>query len=264
MNPSITDTSFTHQWFYLSGATTGIGYAVAEELAKQKAKLILMSRNIDNLQQAKEKLLGLGAAEIEIAAIDLLKNNFADEVKSIVKDRSLRGIFLNGGGPPSCSLADITAEKMDHAHQLLLKGPISLLQTLLPNLQSKTGSIVAITSTTVKELFPGLPLSAAYRTGLMALLRYYAAELGTQGIRVNSVAPGITATDHLLHLADRLAESNNSQREQITQNWAGSNDLKRLGQPEELAQAVIFLFSQASSYITGQTLFVDGGKLRTY
>lgn len=268
--PVIVYPEFSGKWFWVCGASSGIGFAVAMALARSGAKLIIMSRHEAKLQEAKGRLLAAGAAEVDLAALDLTDPRTSEHAKRLLADRSLQGVLLNGGGPQGNSASACSWEQFEQTNRLLLAGPASLAIAFLPHL---CGSIVAITSTTVKEPNPKLPLSAAYRSGLAAFLKHLSDELGPKGIRINCVAPGYTDTERLKELAAHVVQESKLgggqgggavSMQDVYAQWANQAALQRLASPEEIAAVSVFLFSSQASFITGQTVVVDGGQVRGY
>lgn len=257
--------------WWIAGGSGGIGRAVALALARTGASLILSARDERNLKVTEGELLDAGAAWVGTCVLPMECDDMGARVDEALRrfagengEPTLAGVLLNGGGPHGGRVGTLTAADFDTAHTLLLKGPALLLSALFPYLRKPGASVVAITSTTVREPNVDLPLSAAYRTGLVALLKNAAIEWGPLGIRVNNVAPGYTATERLNELKDFVAEKNGSAGADVERAWAALAPLGRIAAPDEIAQAVLFLFSRASSYVTGQTLVVDGGQVRGY
>lgn len=260
---------FDNQWFWVCGASSGIGFAVARELARLGAHLYLMSRSEKNLQDAKAVLSEESASQIVIVPMDIADPWLPRHVGEFLGEKKIRGLLLNGGGPHGASASSITREDRNKAHDLLLSGPLTLLAGLLPHLQSPGGSIVALTSTTVKEPNRNLVLSSMYRTALTVYLKHLSDELGPQGIRVNQVAPGFTSTERLKELASHVAavqegEASEQTIKHVEAAWKNVAALKRMASPDEIASVCRFLFSDDSSFVTGQTLVADGGKVRAY
>jgi 3-oxoacyl-[acyl-carrier protein] reductase len=266
--------------FFLCGASTGIGFAVAEELAKYGANLALVSRNAEKLSHARTNLLGLGAGTVETFSLDFNSEKFEADLKKIIESpklfKNFEGLLLNGGGPHGGKFESIQPENFDFAHNLLFKAPARIFQSLIPHLKISNSklqnlpqtmmqtSVVSVTSTTVKEPHPDLPLSAAYRTALVALLKNASDDLASHGIRINNVAPGYTATQRLEELKNYSAEKHSTNPQAVEEMWAEKAPQKRIAQPNEIANTVLFLFSRASSFLTGQTIVADGGQTRGY
>lgn len=260
---------FTNEVFWLAGASSGMGLAVAENLASSGAHLILMARNEEKLKTAREHLLRLGAADVRLFPADVTDRTAYKSLAPFLGNQKIRGVLLNAGGPHGTKPSDLSWENYEEAHRLLLLGPLHLLQALLPYLKPRTGSVVAITSTTVKEINPSLPLSAAYRSALVAMLKNFAEEFGPQGIRFNNVAPGYTQTEKLDELAsyvsrEKFEKDDEKTKAQVYAAWAEKAALRRVATPAEIAECCAFLFSTRSSFVTGQTLMADGGSYRGY
>lgn len=253
--------SFAGKRFWLCGASTGMGFAIANELCARGAQVILMSRGKDNLEKAKKQL---GRACLDVVSLDIAASDSREKAAHIAKKYGpLDGVLLNGGGPHGGKSDSLKWDDFDEAHRILLAGPANLLLGLLPYLKSPA-SVVSIGSTTVKEPNPNLPLSATYRLGLVAFLKNLANTVGPKQIRINTVAPGYTSTDKLNDLADYVSQSQSQTRDEVYRLWASQSPLQRIATPEEIAKVCAFLFSDDSSYISGQTILVDGGMMRGY
>lgn len=280
-----------HDVFLLIGASAGIGRAVAEVLSHRGASLILCARHSDRLEEtaaacsrnaqdprqffsrlcldltdphsparlsaalAKPNTLGQNGLQ-DAAALDV-----ADPSETSPPSCLLRGVLLNGGGPHGGTVAHLDPQSLEEAHALLFKGPVLHLQAALPYV-TIGGSIVAITSTTVKEPHPSLTLSGCYRTALTSYLKSLSSALGPCQIRVNALAPGYVSTDQLEELLRHESERLQKTASEVSNMWAQKAALQRLARPVEIAKAVAFLFSEESSFITGQTLVADGGQVR--
>lgn len=169
----------------------------------------------------------------------------------------------NAGGPPSKSFADTTIEDWRRAAEVNLMSTIYLAQETLPLMQQRRwGRFIAITSVSVRQPLEGLILSNSIRCGVSGLLKTLAAEYGPFNVLVNNVCPGFTKTGRLMELAAALAVRKGTTTQQVEEEWANQVPLKRLGEPEELANTVVFLASERASYINGVSFAVDGGLVR--
>lgn len=261
--------NFEGALFLLSGSSDGMGLAIARKLVSRGANVILLARSADVLIKRKQELAREGSGQVEIAPLDIADKNTAKRAAEIVGKRKLRGVLLNAGGPEAATASSLTWDNFEQANSLVLAGPAMLINSLIPSLEAPGASVVAITSVTVKEPTESLTLSGTYRLALVAFLKHLADQLGPKGIRVNNVAPGYTKTESLKALMKKRATdlSGNPTAEalvDIEKRWTASIPLGRLASPEEIASACVYLFSQEASFITGQTLVVDGGMTRSY
>ncbi len=169
----------------------------------------------------------------------------------------------NAGGPPAKSFLATSPEEWRRAFELNMLSTVALAQAVIPYMQKrKWGRIVVISSIAVKQPVPDLVLSNAVRGGVLGLVRSLANEFGKDGILVNNVGPGYTATDRLLSLAAARAKSTGRAEQEFLDVWSADSPLGRLGRPEEVADAIVWLASERASFVTGQTILVDGGAYR--
>src|SRR6266436_9722380 len=137
---------------------------------------------------------------------------------------------------------------------------VNLAREVIPQMQkNKWGRLITITSTSVRQPIPDLILSSAIRPAVVGLVKSLAIEFGKDGITANNVAPGYTATERLTELAGSRSKAAGVAEKEIYDRWANEVPLRRLGKPEEIADAIVWLASERASYVTGQTILVDGG-----
>src|SRR5207245_2468014 len=166
----------------------------------------------------------------------------------------------NAGGPPAKGFLDATIEDWQKAVSANFLSAVYFAREVIPHMQKKHwGRIITITSITTKQPVPDLVLSNAVRTAVVGLVRSLANEFGKDGILVNNVGPGYTATDRLKELAKSRSAVLGKNENEIFESWAMDSPLKRLGEPREVADTIVWLASERASYITGQTVLVDGG-----
>lgn len=244
-----------------------MGFEIARQLALQGASLWIMARNPQTLQATAQQLRLVGAKNVVEVAMDLTSPQLFESISQKIQSTTFRGALINGGGPHGGQLLKFSISDYDDAHALLLKGPALLTQALLPRLEDHLGSLVSLSSTTVKELNASLPLSGAYRSGLMALMKAFAEEAAPRGVRVNTLAPGYVRTDKLTELQSYVAEkkfgiANQESLASVEKEWAALSPMSKILEPAEIAELCLFLFSRASRSLTGQTLIADAGQLR--
>lgn len=240
----------------ITGASRGIGLAIAELLVEQGAEVILVSRKQQALDEAAAELRAKGGCAHAIAS----HMGRLEDIRRLVATLDERGlevdILVNNAGispPHDESLADTTEALWDKVMDVNLKGPFFLTGAIGKKMAARgRGSIVNISTTSALMAQPGLGVYCVSKAGLNMVTRAYARELGPQGVRVNAICCGVIRTamgDHTLNDPERYAD------------MMKINPLKRVGLPEEVARAVLFFASDASGYSTGTIFQVDGGVL---
>jgi 3-oxoacyl-[acyl-carrier protein] reductase len=234
----------------VSGASSGMGLAVAEVLAAEGADVVMVARRAGVLA---EHAARIGAHAI---AADM---SLPDEPARVVAEAVERFggvdiVLWNGGGPRPSSALDLTAEDVVEAARLVLLPLIRLVQAGVPHLRrSSSGRILAVTTNGVREPTPHMAASNAVRPGIHGYLKALATELGPDGITVNTLAPGRIATPR----RDAVYPDG------VPQSLAEEIPLRRWGTVEEFADVAAFLASPRASYVTGTATYVDGGLTRS-
>jgi 3-oxoacyl-[acyl-carrier protein] reductase len=242
----------------VAAGSKGIGLATAKLLAEVGCKVSVCGRNEESLEYA-TTAIGHGAVGIPC---DVSSANDID--RWVQESRSKLGpidiMVTNTGGPPAGSWQNITDEQWQSGFDSTLMNVNRMVRAIAPEMKERGwGRIVHNTSLVAKEPNVLLPISSTLRAGLMALTRLQALELAPFGITVNGVLPGHTLTDRQLHLAEIRASRDGITPEKALELQANEVPMKRLGQPEEIAAAIVFFCSQPAAYITGTNLLVDGG-----
>jgi 3-oxoacyl-[acyl-carrier protein] reductase len=245
----------------VGGSSTGLGFAVAEELAGRGANVLVVSRSVERVSTAVDAIRMNGGAA-EGCTADFTDPDAPRRV--VERARELFGapdiVVANGGGPPGMAATAATAEDLTAACDLLLLPVQRFAELTLPAMRaSGWGRFVAITSIAVREPLPGLVLSNALRAAVTGYLKSVSDEVASDGVTVNTVCPGFTATDRLGVLASNVAERDGLSVDEVFAGWAAQAPVRRLLRPEEVAAAIGFLCSDAASGITGVALPVDGG-----
>ena len=233
----------------VTGGTKGIGLGIAEALAAEGARVAVASRDADRVRETAERLGGHGVV-FDSADLDAVPDVIAD-VESALGPIDV--YVANTGGPPAGGdPLGFTREQWEDAHRTLVLSPMAFLERLLPAMRSRGwGRVVAISSYAAREPIANLQLSNAHRPGLVAAFKVLAKRFAADGVTLNTIYPGRIATDRIFSNVGSREEAEAAAREEVP---AG-----RLGTPEELAAAAVFLCSARASYITGTTLLVDGG-----
>jgi 3-oxoacyl-[acyl-carrier protein] reductase len=246
----------------IAASSQGIGLATAEAFAAEGCGVAMCSRNAQTLQAAAEKIRQEYPVEVMAEDFDVTDAGGVQRFVAAVAEK-FGGIDIcvtNAGGPPAKGFLDASLAEWQRAMELNFFSAVYFAREVIPYMQRKGwGRIVTITSITTKQPVADLVLSNAVRAAVVGLVKSLANEFGKDGILVNNVAPGFTATERLKELATaRAAASGKSERE-IFDGWAADTPLKRLGDPREVAETIVWLASERASYITGQTVLVDGG-----
>jgi len=246
----------------VGGSSSGLGYAVAELLARSGARVMVVSRSEERVTKAVESIRSAGGASVEGCAADFTDEGAPAAVVAATRDAFGQPeiVVTNGGGPPGMPAVAATADDLTAACELLLLPVQRFAELTLPDMRSAGwGRFVAITSIAVREPLQGLVLSNALRAAVTGYLKSISDEVAADGVTVNSVCPGFTATDRLGVLASNVAEREGVTVDEVFSGWAETAPVHRLLRPEEVAAAVGFLCSEAASGITGVALPVDGG-----
>lgn len=222
----------------------------------------MCSRDRSKLSAAAEAVRGETGAEVFAEPVDVTSEAAVAGFVARVEER-FGGVDIcvaNAGGPPARQFLATTGEEWRQAVETNLLSVVHLARAVLPAMQrAKWGRIVTITSVSVRQPIGDLIYSNTVRAGVLGLVRSLANEFGKDGITVNNVGPGFTATQRLRQLAaNRAAEMSIGEAEYFAK-IAADVPLKRIGQPEEIADAIVWLCSERASYISGQTVLVDGG-----
>jgi 3-oxoacyl-[acyl-carrier protein] reductase len=166
----------------------------------------------------------------------------------------------NAAGPPSKTFLHATHEDWHKAFEMNFMSVVNLAREVIPQMQkNKWGRLITITSTSVRQPIPDLILSSAIRPAVVGLVKSLAIEFGKDGITANNIAPGYTATERLNELAGSRSKAAGVSENEIRERWASEIPMRRLGEPSEIADAIVWLASERASYVTGQTIMVDGG-----
>ncbi len=249
----------------VAGASAGIGRATALALAAEGAHLALCARNEESLASLAEEVRRTHGVEVLTAKLDVTDDagvhGFVEEAYQRFDRIDI--CVANAGGPPAKPFAETSLPEWDSAYQTNLRSVVSFAQAVLPRMrEGHWGRFIAITSVTVKQPVDNLVLSNAIRTGVAGLVRTLANEYGPDGITVNNVGPGYTATERLKELAVRRQQEAGISESEYLAMLAKNVALRRVAEPAEVADAIVWLASERASYITGQTLLVDGGAYR--
>jgi len=248
------------------GSTQGIGKAVAIELAKMGAKVILLARNEEKLKDSLKDLDNSKGQKHQYLVADFSKpEELKTTISKFVKSGNKIHILINNsGGPKGGAIKDATTDEFISAFNQHLICNHILVQEIYPIMKDESyGRIINIISTSVKQPLPNLGVSNTIRGAVANWSKTLANELGGFGITVNNVLPGATNTARLQSIAKIKADQFNETIEEVFNEMASETPMKRIANPEEIAAAVAFLASPAASYINGINVPVDGGRTKS-
>ncbi len=250
----------------VSAGSKGLGKAIALGLAAEGARVAICSRNPDNLSQAAQEILTKTGSEVLAVPVDVTKPDaIANFVGTVVQRQGKVDILVNNaGGPPMGAFADFEDGDWESAFNLTFMSVVRFIRAVLPHMR-KTGAgrIINVTSTSVKQPLEGLLLSNSIRPAVIGLAKSLASELASDKILVNNICPGSIHTDRIKENVAAQVRSTGQPEESILEQYNAKIPLGRLGEPVELADLAVFLASERASYITGATLQVDGGLVRS-
>ncbi|MGH9704327.1 MAG: SDR family oxidoreductase, partial [Candidatus Acidiferrales bacterium] len=250
----------------VAAASSGLGRAVAVEFAREGAEVAICARRAGELETAAAEIKKAGGRDALWQVCDVTDYP-AVQIFVDAAEKQFGRIDIcvtNAGGPPSKKFLETSNDEWRNAVNMNLMSAVFFARETLPRMRKNHwGRFITITSMSVKQPVEGLILSNSVRAAVAGLARTLANEFGADGITVNNVCPGYTATDRLNELADKRAAGAGLSREKIFEQMALQVPLGRIGQPEEFAAMVTFLASERASYITGTTVAVDGGWVKS-
>ncbi|TFF97367.1 MAG: SDR family oxidoreductase [Promethearchaeota archaeon] len=260
------DLSLKNKVALVLASSKGLGLACAKVLYKEGANVMICSRSEENLKKAREEILQVDSIgennEIKWTVADLSSEKQIKKLvnKTIDAFKNINILIHNAGGPPSAPISEISKEQWSHSLELNLRSFIRITRLIIPIMKKQgNGSIIAITSVSVKQPLQNLVLSNTTRMGIVGFAKTLSNEYAADNIRVNVVCPGPTLTDRMKELIVSNMNQTDKSEDEIKRTWTDQIPMGRMGRPEELANLVTFLASEKASYIAGTTIQVDGG-----
>jgi len=250
----------------VAAASRGLGKALAEELAAEGASLVLCARDSHTLDETAAAIAKSSNVPVLAVPADV---TVKDDIKRVVDTGIERFgridiLVTNAGGPPAGRFDQVTHEQWEAAIRLTLFSAIELARQVLPGMKERHwGRILNITSIAVKQPVDNLMLSNSLRAGLTGFARTLANEVAADGVTVNNILPGYTRTERLDELANMMADKLSISAAEFRGKWEQEIPMRRLGEPREFAALAAFLVSERASYITGTSIQVDGGWIRS-
>jgi 3-oxoacyl-[acyl-carrier protein] reductase len=250
----------------VAAASRGLGRAVAEELAAEGASLVICARGREALEETRAAIVERAGVDVEAVAADVATREGVTLAWQRAKDRFGRVDVLvtNAGGPPAGPFETHEWDAWQRAVELTLRSAVELTRLVLPGMRERRwGRIINVTSIAVKQPVDGLMLSNSLRAAVTGFARTLATEVARDGVTVNSLMPGFTRTERVEQLNAATAAREGIDPTEVARRIEGQIPMRRVGEPREFAALAAFLASERASYITAQSIAVDGGWIRS-
>ena len=251
---------------FVSGASSGIGETIAYSLAAEGVKLAICARRKEELNRVAAEIKSRHQTEAYVIPADLSQEQ--DTMEAVAAAHSALGsidiLVCNTGGPPAMRFLDTEQHHWDSAYKLLLTSAVGLARGFLPGMiEKRWGRLIFMTSIAVKQPVDNLILSNSIRSAVTGLAKSLSSETAGSGITSNCVLTGFTLTDRIDYLAKKAMESEGVTYEKALEKWTSEIPAGRMAQPCEVAALAVFLASCQAAYITGQSIAVDGGWIKS-
>lgn len=259
------DLGLTGRVALLAASSRGLGRAVAEELAAEGASLVLTARGKESLEATAASIRERHGVPVLAIAADVGK---AGEPERLVREGLARFgkidiLLTNSGGPPAGPFESLDADAWARATALVLSSVVEFCRVVLPGMKERRwGRILNVTSIAAKQPVDNLMLSNSLRAAVTGFARTLATEVAPFGVTVNNLLPGFTRTERMVELSEVSAAKEGISPEAALARFTAAVPMGRMGEPEEFAALAAFLASARASYITGQSMAVDGGWIR--
>jgi 3-oxoacyl-[acyl-carrier protein] reductase len=249
----------------VAAASRGLGRAIAHELAREGAILVICARGRELLERARDEIAAATGADIRAVVADVCELRGVDAVASeaLLHHGHVDILVTNAGGPPAGTFESHSWDAWHRAVDLTLRSVVEMTRAVLPGMKERRwGRIINVNSIATKQPVDNLMLSNSIRAAVTGFARSLANEVASHGITVNSVLPGYTRTERVEELAQSTAKRDGVTPSDVLARFEREIPMRRLGEPEELAALATFLASNRASYITGQSIAVDGGWIK--
>jgi 3-oxoacyl-[acyl-carrier protein] reductase len=254
------DLAIKNKLFIVMGATSGFGKAIAEALLQEGALIIAVARNEEKL-----KILATTAPnQVEILVGDITENSTIVALIAKVGDRQLHGMLVNAGGPPAKTFLETTLEDWDIAYKNILRWKVAITQAFVPKMIAhQYGRVVYIESSSVKQPLENLVLSNSIRVAVVGMVKTLSQEIAKTGVTLNILGPGSHNTPAIDRIYHKKSEQTGLPFNEVKERAIQQIPVGVLGEAHDFAGLAIWLLSPMSKYVTGQTITVDGGTIKS-
>ena len=248
----------------IGGSSKGIGLGIATELANSGARVCLMARNETKLKEVVDQLPN--SENHSYLVVDFSKfEEYKIKIEEYIKNNQVDILVNNTQGPQAGNSLSKNIDSYQEAFDLLFKSVVHTTSLVIPHMQkNKWGRIINVTSVSVKEPLNYLVLSNSIRSAVVAWAKSLSADIGKDGITINSILTGYFDTERIKELNKEKSKSLNISEDEVLEKMKSLVPLNRLGKPEEYGHLVSFLSSDKASYINGASIPIDGGLLKSY
>ena len=254
------DLQIKNQLFIVGGATSGFGKAIAEALLKEGANIIAVARGEEKLKV----LQSTAPKQIEIIAGDISNSSVIAQLVTVVGNRQLYGMVINAGGPPAKTVLETTLDDWDNAYKNILRWKVEITQAFVPKMMMQNyGRILYIESSSVKQPLENLVLSNSLRVAVVGMVKTLSQEIAKSGVTLNILGPGSHNTPAIDRIYKKKSEQTGLPFDEVKQNAITQIPVGALGEADDFASLALWLLSPMSRYITGETITVDGGMVKS-
>ena len=254
------DVKLENKLFIVCGATSGFGGSVTKALVKEGAKVIAVARSPENIKNLENEFPG----KVKGVAKDITQSSTISFLKEKVGERFLAGVLINAGGPPAKSFIETELNDWDDAYNSLLRWKVEITKAFIPKFTKQNyGRFLFVESMSVKQPVENLVLSNSLRLSVVGFVKTLSQEIADKKITLNILAPGYHDTQAMHRLFVKKSEVSNISVEEARKQFESEIKMGEMGSPDEFASLAIWLLSPLSRYITGQTISVDGGLIKS-
>lgn len=252
--------NISNKLFVVCGATSGFGLSTLKALVNENAKVLAIARR----QKRLDYLINEYPENVEILCGDITKNETIDKLIKKIGNRDLEGVLINSGGPPPMKFLESKASDWDTAYNQLLRWKVIITQRLIPLMQKNNyGRVIYIESSSVKQPIENLILSTSLRLAVVGFVKTLSQEIADSGITLNVLAPSYHETPAVVRLFEKKASVEGITPSEAKEMMIKGLQMQKIGNPDDLGKLAAWLFSPYSGYITGQTISVDGGNIKS-